>query len=502
MNPLFSYLLQVIAASGLLYGFYHFVLRNNKFHHYNRFYLLISLLLAITIPFFNIPIYFSATDTDTSLLQQFSILVSSEISTEEPVIIQSHLNTWFSIENALYAFYFLIAFIAFLRIIFSLNKIRTIARNNPVEKLDNINFVTTEESSAPFSFFNWLFWNRKLELHSEKGEQIFRHELFHIQQKHSWDIIFFEIITVLFWINPFFHLMKKELKAIHEFLADAFAVKENKKWEYAELLLMQAFDTQINLVNPFFHNQIKRRIAMLNLSSKPGQQYLRKLLALPITALVIFLFAFSFRNGNSDNISVIASAKTLSLVIDAGHGGDDTGAKSPDGSYSEANLSLEISKTIQRLAPEYNINVTMTRENEDDPYVELKKRVEIINNTKPDAFVSIHLNTSSSKTENKLSGFEVFLKKDYNDQRDRLLATSVLLELSNVYASKMEIKQRATGIYVLTNVNVPAILLECGYINNPKDLAFITEKTNQEKVARSILKGIVAFANSKTQENK
>jgi N-acetylmuramoyl-L-alanine amidase len=498
MNPLFSYLLQVIAASGLLYGFYHLVLRNNKFHHYNRFYLLISMLLAITIPFLNIPIYFTPTDTDTSLLRQFSFLIATENGLEETDIISSNINTWFSFENALYAFYFLIAFIAFLRIIFSLQKIRTIVRNNPIEKLEKINFVSTEESSAPFSFFNWLFWNNRIELNSEKGEQIFRHELFHIQQNHSWDIMFIEVLTCIFWINPFFHLMKKELKAIHEFLADEYAVKENNPSEYAELLLMQAFDTQINLVNPFFHNQIKRRIAMLDLSSKPGHQYFRKLMALPVFAIVLFLFAFSYNN----NESSIRAVETFTLVLDAGHGGDDQGAQTTSGDYTEAKLTLEISKTIQRLAPEYNIKVTMTRENEDNPGVELRKRVEIINNTKPDAFVSIHINNSSSTTQNNFSGFEVFLKKGEHNQNDRLLASSVLQELSNVYASKMEIKQRTMGIYVLDNANVPAILLECGYLNNPKDLAFITENTNQEKVARSILKGLVDFANSKTQENK
>ena len=84
--------------------------------------------------------------------------------------------------------------------------------------------------------------------------------------------------------------MKKELKAIHEFLADRFAVTENTKWEYAELLLMHALQTRNSLVNPFFHNQIKRRIAMITNSSKPGSQYLRKLMVLPFAALLILLF--------------------------------------------------------------------------------------------------------------------------------------------------------------------------------------------------------------------
>ncbi len=86
-------------------------------------------------------------------------------------------------------------------IFISLFKIRRIVKNNTVEQLDKIHFVTTDEPGTPFSFFRWLFWNKKIELQSEKGEQIFRHELFHIEQKHSWDTIYMEFLTVIFWIN-------------------------------------------------------------------------------------------------------------------------------------------------------------------------------------------------------------------------------------------------------------------------------------------------------------
>ena len=94
--------------------------------------------------------------------------------------------------------------------------------------------------------------------------------------------------------------MKKELKAIHEFLADQFAVSENTRWQYAELLLMQALNTNQHLVNPFFHNQIKRRIAMITTSKKPSHQYLRKMMVLPVAATVIGLFAFSYKEKQAD----------------------------------------------------------------------------------------------------------------------------------------------------------------------------------------------------------
>jgi len=302
MNQLLFYLLQVIAASGLLYGYYHFALRNKRFHRYNRFYLLMAILISTLIPFLNIPVYFSAQQSESSVMLQTLQVFSSPAYFDEEAISASV--TWFTFQNILYLLYSVILAVFLIRILFSLNKIRSLIRENTSEQLDEIRFVKTDEPSTPFSFFRWLFWNRKIELHSEKGEQIFRHELFHIQQKHSRDIIFVELLTVIFWINPFFHLIKRELKAIHEFLADEFAIKENNNWQYAELLLMQALNTNNHLVNPFFNNQIKRRVTMITTSTKSSYQYLRKLMVLPVATIIIFLFAFRYQATQKDRMEL------------------------------------------------------------------------------------------------------------------------------------------------------------------------------------------------------
>ncbi len=318
MNQLFFYLLQVVAASGLLYGYYHFALRNKRFHRYNRFYLLMALLISTLIPFLNIPVYFSAQESESSVMLQTLQVFSSPTYFDEEAV--SKPATWFTFQNVVYLFYSIILAFFLIRILFSLTKIGTLIRENTSERLDKIRFINTDEPGTPFSFFRWLFWNRKIELHSEKGEQIFRHELFHIQQKHSWDIIFVELLTAIFWINPFSHLIKKELKAIHEFLADEFAIKDNNNWQYAELLLMQALNTNNHLVNPFFHNQIKRRIAMITTSTKPNYQYLRKLMVFPVAALIIFLFAFSYQGKQIDTGELEKEKNPKAGVIDTNHG--------------------------------------------------------------------------------------------------------------------------------------------------------------------------------------
>ncbi|MCX6318242.1 MAG: energy transducer TonB [Bacteroidetes bacterium] len=315
MKAILIYLVQMIAVSGLLYGYYHFALRNNKFHQYNRFYLLAATVISLVIPFLNIPFYFTAEEKESSFLLQTITVISPATSApgDVPVYTPSQESSGLSLSSIVWYSYLLVIALLLFRFLFSLLQIRRIIRKYPSEQLGEIRFLNTTEPGTPYSFFHWLFWNRNIELNSAKGEQVFRHELFHITQKHSYDIMYAELLTTLGWFNPFFHLMKKELKAIHEFLADQFAVHENKKWEYAEFLLMHALQTNHSLVNPFFHTQIKRRIAMITKPATTGHQYARKLLVIPIAVITFALFAFSYHEKavNSGNSPQLSSDTTI-----------------------------------------------------------------------------------------------------------------------------------------------------------------------------------------------
>jgi len=315
MKQFLLYFIQVIISSGILYGFYHFVLRNTLFHKYNRYYLLASVLLSVFVPFLNIPIYFSGNNHTTNGIVNTIFYFGMDQGNEAVVSINKSTTKvdGFNWSQILLIAYIFITLLAFLRMIVSLIKITNLIRKYPVEKIDSISFYKTNEPGTPFSFFNALFWNNKIELHSPKGQQIFRHEIFHIRQLHTVDVLFLEMVSALFWINPFFHLIKKETKAIHEFLADEFAIQSSDKWQYAELLLMQALQTRHSIVNPFFHNQIKRRIAMIQNSTTTGKQYLRKLLTLPALAIVLALFAFNYKARRNEKQQLQVSTVTDTL---------------------------------------------------------------------------------------------------------------------------------------------------------------------------------------------
>jgi TonB-dependent SusC/RagA subfamily outer membrane receptor len=498
MKALLIYLLQVIVASGILYAYYHFFLRNREFHQYNRFYLLSAVVISLLVPFLQIPVYFSGSDAASSpVLRGLQTIPWS--SEGEEFVVSGAASSPFSVWDLLPWLYALVGGWLTMRLLVSFIQIHRLLKKHRVEKLEGIHFVNTEEPGTPFTFFRWLFWDKKIALESESGKQIFRHEIFHIQQRHSWDVLGMEIVRTILWMNPFFHLIKKELRAIHEFLADEFAVREQEKWAYAEFLLMQALQSRHRLVNPFFHSQIKRRIAMITNSQKTSHRYLRKVLALPLAVLVLGLVAFKVKSSGEEPA---LSGPPLKVVIDPGHGGMDPGAKARDLSLTEAQLTLAIAQKIQSMADAYNIDVVLTRDSEEasgnasNKSDDIRNRLAIAKNSGADFIVSLHINSAPATSAEKRSGIEAFISNKPKGFPEQLLASSLLESLSEIYTTSPTVNQRNNnGIYLLDHAPIPATLLELGYLTNKKDQAFIADASNQEEIARKILLGIRKFGN-------
>lgn len=294
-----TYLIQMMACSGILYTYYYFFLRNEKFHQYNRFYLLFAMALSLLLPLLKIPVIVE--DTTANPVYTF-------VSTGDTVVIKAVPGS-FDYFQLLYVFYGCIMLWMFLKLLTAVSRIIRIRQASTIETIDDIRLVKTTHPDAPFSFFKWLFWHNGTELESKEGAHMFKHELYHIRSKHSRDLLFMEIIISFCWINPFFYLYRREVKTIQEFLADRYAASNSDVTSYAELLLLRAIGaSNQRLINPFFHNQLKRRITMLTSSKKPQYQWLRKLLVLPVATTVIALFAFTYEKEISsmvpDNLNV------------------------------------------------------------------------------------------------------------------------------------------------------------------------------------------------------
>lgn len=287
MHLLF-YCLKVVLCSGILLGYYCFFLRNKKFHHYNRFYLLATLLLSILLPLANVPIKWQPGAPVHSIIYR----VADFTTFNQPVIAKATPGFHFTTRSLIWLFYIGGCGVLLFLLLKSLLYIRKLERTYEHTRLQQLKFYMTNEPGTPFSFFRSVFWNRQLEVDSKEGQQILKHELFHVQQKHSADVLLSEIICLFAWFNPFFFLIKKELKAIHEFLADQYAVSGNDQYAYATLLVEQVIQSnRFSITQPFFQNHLKRRIAMITQFNQTKYGYWSRVLALPLLMFLFFAIA-------------------------------------------------------------------------------------------------------------------------------------------------------------------------------------------------------------------
>jgi N-acetylmuramoyl-L-alanine amidase len=211
-----------------------------------------------------------------------------------------------------------------------------------------------------------------------------------------------------------------------------------------------------------------------------------------LPVLFVLVVAFSLCTKQSKN-ATLNSEKVFTVMIDAGHGGEISGARTDDGTM-EKDLALSIANKIRELNSDKNIRIVLSRIGDYD--VPLRERVTNAVRNQVDAFISIHVNTADPSN----SGFEFYVTKNdskYNAQT-QVLGSLMSQELKKIYAVSDELKKRSDGkgVWVLDapDISYPSLLVECGNIRNGKDLAFIKSDGNQEKVARSILSAIRAFA--------
>lgn len=277
------YLLKVLIVSGILCGYYFIALKDNVFHRWNRFYLLSTVLLSFLLPLVSISIF-------TGGAAQGAISRALQtITMQDEIVIEMGRKNALSGNMLLIFGYFLISFFFIVRLTRSLIQIKGIKKRYPNAKVNGVNFINTDEKGTPFSFFNDIFWNRSIDLHTTPGQQIFNHEVAHITEKHTYDKIFMNIVLLFFWINPFFWIIRKELNMIHEFIADKMALEDNDTNAFAEMILSSVFTRQkFAITNNFFYSPIKRRLLMLTKNKHAKVNYISRLLVLPL-ATIIFI---------------------------------------------------------------------------------------------------------------------------------------------------------------------------------------------------------------------
>ena len=308
MIPLFQYLLKVILVSGILTGYYWISLRNKRFHHYNRFYLVGAIFLSWGLPLLNLQWFYLAPKPASPIHQVAEIIYSSPNA-----LPQAAAMSW---DQLLAVALFLVAGILLISFICGILHLFIIKSRGHVTPMERFDFIETSLEDAPFSFFRNLFWKKECALNDENGHRILEHEITHIEHYHSFDKVAASLSTCLGWMNPFFWLIRKELEVVHEFIADEAAISDNDASQLAEMLLTAQYSsTLFSNGQSFFYSSIKRRIIMLSSSKKTSYSYARRLLVLPITLGVLALLSFTIRNNGDETKQSLTDGGTNTAIF-------------------------------------------------------------------------------------------------------------------------------------------------------------------------------------------
>lgn len=301
--PEITYLLKMLLLSAVLLGYYHLFLRKNAAHTFNRFYLLAAVFLALQLPLLSFPLPHWPDPVQraaTALAFRPHIIVSANTAATPYQALVDYRLQLIREGQYIYIAYGLIALVFIWPLIRSLYLIRRLKRQYSPKRVADILVYSTPEAGSPFSFFNHLFWNEAIPTDTEKGQLIFRHELYHIRQLHSLDILALETVRRLCWCNPFFYLILRELKLVHEFLADRYAIEsapnpadaQTQRSTYAEWLVWQSqgVTDAPQLVHSFYHPQVIRRVEMLLHPAATRAGKVARWLTIPMLLALPFAF--------------------------------------------------------------------------------------------------------------------------------------------------------------------------------------------------------------------
>lgn len=190
-----------------------------------------------------------------------------------------------------------------------------------------------------------------------------------------------------------------------------------------------------------------------------------------VVLFLIIIISFSFVNPKP------LEPKKINIVIDAGHGGNDFGVTS--NSITEKQIVEQITNKIK--SSNSNVVIHLTRYN--DTFLSLEERTDFINTIKPDLVLSLHVNASLN---NKTSGLEFYVAKETEFFKK---SNEIAEKLNKKFSENTNLKMLGikTGpFYILKKSDVPAVIIELGYLTNENDKKYLIDEKEQNKIAKSI----------------
>ena len=280
----YAFMLYTLKVGGCLAAFYLFFklfLSRETFHTLNRVVVLSALVVASLLPFCVVTIRREVA------LPPMAVGESMTIPTE--VIAQEAAFPWETLLGALFA---LGGMVMLVRVVWSMIVLSRLVAHAPKTQLDNgVTLVHADHPQAPFSWFGYVVVSER-DL-AENADAILAHETAHIRLRHSWDLVLFDLVGVVQWFNPALWLLRRDLKAIHEYEADRAVLRSGVNAREYQLLLIKkaAGERWYSVANSFNHSNLKNRITMMIQKRSSRWAAAKVLLLLPLIGVALGAFA-------------------------------------------------------------------------------------------------------------------------------------------------------------------------------------------------------------------
>jgi len=238
----------------LLIAFYHLLLEKEKMYRFNRFYLLLSILLSYTVPFISVT---------AKAPEQIKRIKTAAETTLKPLYLSPGYER-FSWVDFIWIIYGTVTLVIFTKAVISFFKIIKLEGSKIIYQGRNI--LLTEQSLSPFSFLSTLYVGKNYFADGMLDPRIFLHEECHLKQRHSLDLLLAELFRIFTWFNPAVYLYKRAIITNHEFLADEAVLEHDfHPKDYQNLILQEIISTQnYNLTHTFHFKNTKKRFLMMN----------------------------------------------------------------------------------------------------------------------------------------------------------------------------------------------------------------------------------------------
>lgn len=260
---------------------YYLLLQREKMYRFNRFYLLGSIVASFAIPVMSIPVYVkseAAALPPEIFVQPATPLIRNQPETDY-------------LPYVVLAIYSLILLILVLRFIINVRKQLYKVGASKIISYKKAKLVLLEEQVLPHTFLSYIFLNKDDYNNGRIEKELLTHELAHVTQKHTLDVLFIELLKTLFWFNPLFYFYKYAIQLNHEFLADESALNLSiDAVSYQELLLQKVSSgPQLSLASYLNFSLTKKRFIMMTKTTTKSKAFVLKLATLPLlTGLMLF----------------------------------------------------------------------------------------------------------------------------------------------------------------------------------------------------------------------